>query len=72
MLDKIYIYEVVDHAAFSNVLARRAFADQNTGSGWAKVEVLAARDRLKASGETDQAYIEAIEYRCWSVDYDRA
>jgi hypothetical protein len=53
-------------------MARRAFADHNTGSGWARVERDAARDRLKASGETDKDYIEAIEYRHWSVDYDRA
>lgn len=72
MLDKIYIYEVVDHSDFGSVMARRAFADHNTGSGWARVERDAARDRLKASGETDKDYIEAIEYRHWSVDYDRA
>ena len=72
MLDKIYIYEVVDHSDFGSVMVRRAFANYNTGTGWARAEREAARDRLKASGETDPAYIEAIEYRHWSVDYDRA
>lgn len=70
MLDKIIIAKVIDNADFESVIAHRAFMHRVTAEGWARSEQLAAQSRLRASGETNQDYIDAIVCSYTTMDFD--
>lgn len=60
--------EVLDGADFDKVLARRVFRYEDDAQLWATKRRDEFRAKRREEGETDEAFIEAIDYKSFPID----
>lgn len=61
---------IIDKANHSAVLMRRLFSTNTSAMRWAKAQETALRLALRDTGETDDAYVNAVVGEVYPRDYD--
>lgn len=69
-MSKCYIITVEDGANFQALMRRRVFLVEERGWTWAKDEVAQLRQQRRDEGETDDVFVNAIEYHVTVADLD--
>lgn len=69
-MSKCYIITVEDGANFQALMRRRVFLNEDNGRTWARAECASLQQQRRDEGETDLAFVNAIEYHVTVADLD--
>lgn len=67
---RCYIITIEDGADFQRLMRKRVFLNEDLGRKWGQDEEARCRGQRRHEGETDQVYVNAIEYHVTIADLD--